>query len=182
MNEIQKIIKFVQIIEKLKRELRHSWLSNGRQESVAEHTWSATLLAFLLAEEIKEDINTEKLLKRIFIHDLVEIYYKDVPSFKNDKSKYKEEQQALDKILSKIPNEKLQTEISNLWEEFEKRESIEAKLAQVCDKAEAIIQHDISPIETFPQRDFDINPSYKDEFLNLMSLSKSLKRYKICKP
>ncbi len=36
--ELEKILEFLHIAEKLKRELRHSWLSDGRRESVAEHT------------------------------------------------------------------------------------------------------------------------------------------------
>jgi len=33
------IIKFLNVAEKLKCELRHSWTSSMRQESVAEHSW-----------------------------------------------------------------------------------------------------------------------------------------------
>lgn len=36
------------ISRKLKYEMRHSWLSNGRQESVAEHTWRMSLMAILV--------------------------------------------------------------------------------------------------------------------------------------
>lgn len=33
------IVDLLAFTENLERELRHSWLSDGRQESVAEHTW-----------------------------------------------------------------------------------------------------------------------------------------------
>ena len=38
-DQMLRMIKFLNVAEKLKCELRHSWLSSGRQESVAEHTW-----------------------------------------------------------------------------------------------------------------------------------------------
>ena len=31
------LLDFLKLTENLKTEMRHSWLSNGRQESVAEH-------------------------------------------------------------------------------------------------------------------------------------------------
>ena len=34
----RKVLAFLPVAERLKRELRHSWLSDGRRESVAEHT------------------------------------------------------------------------------------------------------------------------------------------------
>jgi putative hydrolase of HD superfamily len=33
------LLDFLTVAERLKTEVRHSWLSNGRRESVAEHTW-----------------------------------------------------------------------------------------------------------------------------------------------
>ncbi|MFA6446590.1 MAG: HD domain-containing protein, partial [Candidatus Paceibacterota bacterium] len=41
------ILKFLHESEALKRQLRHSWLSDGRQESVAEHTWRMALMAMV---------------------------------------------------------------------------------------------------------------------------------------
>jgi hypothetical protein len=46
-NEARRILEFLGLSERLKRELRHSWLSDGRRESVAEHTWQMALVALL---------------------------------------------------------------------------------------------------------------------------------------
>ena len=43
----EKTLAFLPLAERLKRELRHSWLSDGRRESVAEHTWFIALMALL---------------------------------------------------------------------------------------------------------------------------------------
>lgn len=48
LQQLAAIMDVLQLAEKLKFELRHSWLSNGRQESVAEHTWRMSLMAVLI--------------------------------------------------------------------------------------------------------------------------------------
>jgi putative hydrolases of HD superfamily len=37
-DDVQRILSVLRLAERLKSELRHSWLSSGRRESVAEHT------------------------------------------------------------------------------------------------------------------------------------------------
>jgi putative hydrolase of HD superfamily len=75
------ILEIVKLGEKLKCELRHSWLSDGRQESVAEHTWRVSLMAMLLEPYLDNKLDIVKLLKMIIIHDLVEAEAKDIPAF-----------------------------------------------------------------------------------------------------
>ena len=65
------ILQVIALAEKLKYEMRHSWLSNGRQESVAEHTWRMSLMAILVEPYLDQKVNIEKLLKMVIIHDLV---------------------------------------------------------------------------------------------------------------
>ncbi|MCS4224707.1 HD domain-containing protein [Sphingobacterium sp. BIGb0165] len=48
LEQLSAIMDVLKLAEKLKFELRHSWLSNGRQESVAEHTWRMSLMAILI--------------------------------------------------------------------------------------------------------------------------------------
>lgn len=63
--QIERIYQLIKLSEKLKMELRHSWLSNGRQESVAEHTWRLSLMAIALQPYLEKDIHMEKLLKML---------------------------------------------------------------------------------------------------------------------
>ncbi len=53
---LKQIYWAIKLGEKLKYELRHSWLSNGRQESVAEHTWRLSLMAMLIEPYLEENI------------------------------------------------------------------------------------------------------------------------------
>lgn len=54
------VLEVLKLSEKLKFELRHSWLSNGRQESVAEHTWRMSLMAVLLEPYLEHTITSLK--------------------------------------------------------------------------------------------------------------------------
>ena len=81
MNNLRSALQLIKLGEGLKKELRHSWLSDGRRESVAEHTWRVALMAMALESSLPQKVNSEKLLKMIIIHDLVEAYATDIPAF-----------------------------------------------------------------------------------------------------
>ncbi|WP_085032782.1 HD domain-containing protein [Ensifer aridi] len=58
------LLEFFALAERLKTELRHSWLSDGRQESVAEHTWLMALMAITLAPTLEHPVDLGHVLKR----------------------------------------------------------------------------------------------------------------------
>lgn len=177
MSKPKDIIEFMNVIEGLKRELRHSSLSDGRVESVAEHTWAMSMLAMLIMAELDIEVDELRVYRMIAVHDLGEIYESDIPSFEIDNKEEREhlERKAVQKLLSKLSNEKLIKMIMDLWEEFEANETIEAHIAQACDKAEAIIQHNKANIESFEQGDYDINPYYKDWLFDFDPFIRELK-------
>src|SRR4249919_1427532 len=76
--QITSILNVLQLAERLKFELRHSYTSNGRQESVAEHSWRMSLMAVLIEPLLKQKVDTVRLLKMIIIHDLVEAEAGDI--------------------------------------------------------------------------------------------------------
>ena len=82
------------VAEKLKNNTSHSWTSSGRQESVAEHCWRLSLMAYLIKDEFHEaDIN--KVILMCICHDLGEAITGDIPAFnKNDGDKLKEERKS----------------------------------------------------------------------------------------
>jgi putative hydrolases of HD superfamily len=147
------ILELIHHAEGLKRELRHSWLSDGRRESVAEHTWRVALMALLLEYEVAPEVNINHAVRMIIIHDLVEIFAGDVPVFESidasDKCKKQQaEQAALERIVSLLP-ESPSSMIRSSWLEFEENESKEAKFAHALDKLEAQIQHNEADISTW---------------------------------
>ena len=57
MDEVRKILDFLKLSERLNLELRHSWLSDGRHESVAEHSWQMALTALLMHRHLAVEID-----------------------------------------------------------------------------------------------------------------------------
>lgn len=157
--ELRNILKLINFSEKLKYELRHSYLSNGRQESVAEHSWRLSLMAIMIEKHLSKPIDLEKLLKMTIIHDLVEAEVGDIPAFDtmNDEQKrnmkHKNEIMAIEKIRDMLGNT-LGNDIYELWMEFEEKETYEAKVANGLDKLEAQIQHNEADLSTWIDIEF----------------------------
>ncbi|WP_439879783.1 HD domain-containing protein [Pontibacter sp. MBLB2868] len=152
-NQLKNVLEVLALAEKLKYELRHSWLSNGRQESVAEHTWRMSLMVVLLEPYLDKEIDTARTLKMVIIHDLVEAEAGDIPAFEVTTAKAKELKQA--KELKAIENlrERLGNGIGQhiyeLWHEFEDKVTYEARVANALDKLEVQIQHNHADITTW---------------------------------
>ncbi|MFJ6414258.1 HD family hydrolase [Terribacillus saccharophilus] len=154
MEHMRGIMQVLRLAEKLKFEMRHSWLSNGRQESVAEHTWRVGLMAVLIEPYIEEKLDMAKLLKMITIHDLVEAEAKDVPAFDSlfdmgrKEQKHLAESTAMDNLRAMLEEEPGK-ELQALWLEFEAKQTFEAKVANALDKLEAQLQHNEASMDTW---------------------------------
>jgi len=158
MEQVKRILDFLALSERLKLELRHSWLSNGRQESVAEHSWQMALMALLMHRHLAHPVDIEKTLKMILVHDLVEAEVGDVPFF--DKSERKRlkaarEQQAIAKIRDALDPATGQ-EIHDLWQEYEAKATAEARFATALDHLEVQVQHNLADFATWEPVEYDL--------------------------
>lgn len=142
MERIQKQMAFLFEIDKVKDIFRQSLVVNGkREENDAEHSWHMALVALTIKEYFQGEVDLEKSLKMILIHDLVEIYAGDTPAFgvvRPDKAD--DELKAAVKLFSLLPDDQKE-EFLNLWTEFEECESNEAKFANVCDRYQGFMQN-----------------------------------------
>ena len=68
----RRLIEILHLAERLKDTERHCYTSGNRRESVAEHSWRLTLMAYLVSDEFP-GADLEKLLKMCLIHDLGEV-------------------------------------------------------------------------------------------------------------
>ena len=154
MEQLKSVFEIIKLGERLKTELRHSWLSNGRQESVAEHTWRLSLMAMTIEPHLPQKVDSKRLLKMIIIHDLVEAYARDVPAFdtmNNPEAKLqkrKNEEAAMEKIYNILGDES-GPYFRDLWLEFEEKQTYEAKVANALDKLEAQQQHNEADLATW---------------------------------
>ena len=93
MERIQKQMTFLFEIDKVKDIFRQSLIVNGkREENDAEHSWHMALVALIIKEYFQGEVDLEKSLKMILIHDLVEIYAGDTPAFGENRPDKKEEE------------------------------------------------------------------------------------------
>lgn len=160
-SSINSIIQVLTLAERLKFELRHSYTSAGRQESVAEHCWRMSLMAVLIEPLLSEKVNTARLLKMIIIHDLVEAEARDIsaleilrnPEIK--KIKAADEQRAIENLRQMLKDTNGQ-EIYDLFYEFEQKETYEAKVANALDKLEVQLQRNHADFSTWEEIEYEM--------------------------
>lgn len=151
--EAKKILEFLHIAENLKKLTRHSWLSDGRRESVAEHTWRMSLMFLLVEPHLGIQVDAKKTLEMIIIHDIIEALVGDIPAFEQFSpevklQKIKMETAAIEEIKQTLGGETGE-KFYTLWHEFENKLSNEAKVANALDKLEAQIQHNEADVATW---------------------------------
>ncbi len=154
-------LEILHVAERLKDTPRHCTTTNGRTESVAEHSWRVSLMASLLRYEFP-DLDMDKVVNMCLIHDLGECFTGDIPAFVKTDADRKTEDALLDHWVKSLPDE-LSSDISALYKEMEAQETAEAKLYKALDKLEALIQHNESPLSTWSENEYELNKTYAFE-------------------
>ena len=156
--DCKKYIEFLNAVEKLKCNTRHSWTSSGRQESVAEHSWRLAVMAMLCADEYP-NVDINKVIKMCLIHDFGEAITGDIPAFLKSKKDEVEEESAIEKLISLLPYN-TRDEIKLLFSEMKEMCTNEAKLYKSLDNIEALISHNEADISTWLPREYEENLTY----------------------
>jgi putative hydrolase of HD superfamily len=140
-SDLDGILGFLRSAERLKNVTRSAWTSEGRPESVAEHTWRLCLMALVLQDRFPE-VDTARLMQICLIHDLGEAIHGDVPAVDQRAAapKAAQEREDLLFLLEPLPPA-LREHITRLWDEYESAQSAEARVAKALDKLETILQH-----------------------------------------
>jgi len=141
---LEKIIKFLFQVNKLKETYRYSTETNFKGDSTADHSWRLSLMVILLAEELKLNIDELKAVKLALVHDLAEAITGDIPftlisrGIVSKKLKQQNERKAMKQFQNSLPAD-IGREIFDLWDEFEKITTPEAAFVKTLDKMEAQI-------------------------------------------
>ncbi len=134
-------------------------------ETIAEHIFRTTIMSWFLAVK-KRGFNIKKIIKMSLIHDLCEVYTGDISSYdsilpknknklrelmetwprfsklekrKRISEEYKKETKGLKRLISKLPLN-LKREIKNLWIDYRKKLTKEARFFYQIDRVENFLQ------------------------------------------
>ena len=151
-------LEILHVAEKLKDTPRHCTTTKGRTESVAEHSWRVSLMAFLLRREFP-DVDMDRVVDMCLIHDLGECFTGDIPTFVKTDSDRSVEDSLLDQWVSSLPEE-VASDLKTLYAEMDAQETKEAKIYKAMDKLEALIQHNESPLSTWSENEYELNKTY----------------------
>jgi putative hydrolase of HD superfamily len=151
-------LEILHVAERLKDTPRHCTTSKGRVESVAEHSWRITLMAFLLKDEFPE-ADIDKVVSMCVIHDLGECFTGDIPTFIKTDADRETEDSLLTQWVKSLPQEVSERMLA-LYAEMDAQQTLEARIYKSLDKLEALIQHNESPISTWAPNEYDLNMTY----------------------
>ena len=159
--EARELLKAMAVAVRLKDTTRHCYTEKGRHESVAEHCWMAALMAFFLQDEFPE-ADMDKVIRMCLIHDLGEAFTGDIPTFEKTEENERTEEQLLREWVAALPKV-CRDEMTALYDEMERRESLESRIYKAIDNLEAVIQHNFSDLSTWIPREYELNKTYGDD-------------------
>ncbi|MBP3728851.1 MAG: HD domain-containing protein [Lachnospiraceae bacterium] len=159
--EAQRFLEVLHLAERLKDTLRHCYTSKGRRESVAEHSWRMTLMAYLVSDAFP-GADLLKILKMCLIHDLGEAFTGDIPVFQKTPEDEEKEEAALREWVASLPSP-FREEMRDLYREMQQLQTEEARIYKAMDALEAVIQHNESDLATWGENEFDLNRRYGED-------------------
>lgn len=144
MERLRQQFSFLREIDQEKNIGRQTYLADGkRKENDAEHAWHMAVMTLLLSEYANEKIDVLKTISMLLIHDIVEIDAGDTYAY-DEKAKgtqRERESKAAERIFGLLPEDQAQ-KMKDLWEEFEARETPEAKFARTMDCVQPTMLND----------------------------------------
>lgn len=143
--KLKSSMRFYMLATQLKYKIRSGWdkshwnVSKDRVESIAEHVYGTCILALSIDSEFKTNLDINKVIKMLVLHELGEVIIGDITPFDNitPEEKMKKEHEAMREVIGDLVN---QEEFLSLLFEFDEKKTKEAVFAHHCDKLEADIQ------------------------------------------
>ena len=142
MDRLEQQFEFIREIDKEK--FIETYLSDGkRKENDAEHAWHMAIMTILLSEYANEEIDVLKTVTMLLIHDIVEIDAGDTYAYDEEakKTQKEREQKAAERIFGLLSPDQGE-KFKKIWEEFEARETKEARFARTMDNLQPVMLND----------------------------------------
>lgn len=160
---LEKQFDFIREIDKEKFIGRQTYLSDGRRkENDAEHAWHMAIMTLLLSEYANDEIDVLKTISMILIHDIVEIDAGDTYAYDEvaKVTQREREVKAADRIFGLLPQDQGE-KFRALWEEFEARETKEAKFARAMDNFQPLMLNAATDGKSWSERGIRVSQVLK---------------------
>ncbi len=141
---LEQQLSFALEIDKEKTIFRQTSLSgHGRKENDAEHAWHMAIMTYLLKEYANDEVDIARAMMMCLIHDIVEIDAGDTYAYDEEgkKTQKAREEAAAERIFGLLPEEQGR-EFRDIFEEFEKGESREARFVRAMDNLQPLLLND----------------------------------------
>ena len=140
--ELSAQLDFLLTCDRLKAVQRTTPLHDGsRPENSAEHSWHLALMALTLEDYALPGTNMGQVIRLLLVHDLVEIGAGDLHFDSDSGSRALQEQAeatAAAELFARLPPPQA-AEFLSLWQEFEARQTLEARFARALDALQPML-------------------------------------------
>lgn len=140
---LQQQITFLLELDKLKQVLRRTLpVGSTRYEDSAQHSWHLAMMAMILAEYADETVDIMRVVQMVLIHDIVEIDAGDTFLYDVEArlAKQAQEAAAAERVFGLLPTDQSER-FRTLWEEFEARQTADARFAYALDRFTPLLQN-----------------------------------------
>lgn len=141
-SRLHRQVEFIVEVDRLKEILRQNVLTvSRRRENDAEHSWHLCLCVLVLAEYADAPhLDVLRVLKMLILHDLVEVDAGDTFAYDSAGSaiQHEREARAAERIFGLLPEDQAR-EFRALWDEFEARQTQEARFAAAVDRFQPML-------------------------------------------
>jgi putative hydrolase of HD superfamily len=138
---LEQQLAFLLELDKAKSVFRQSYVTDGsRHENDAEHMWHLAMFVLVLAEHAAEPIDVGRVLRMVLVHDIVEIDAGDAFVYDEAARSTKAELElaAAERLYGLLPTDQ-GDELRALWEEFEAKETADARFAAAVDRLQPLL-------------------------------------------
>ena len=144
LERLEKQIRFIVEIDKVKNIFRQTYLADARRkENDAEHSWHLAMMALLMGEYANDTIDLLRVISMVLVHDIVELDAGDTYAYDEAGNATKRERElaAADRIFHILPEDQAEY-LNDLWEEFEENITPESKFAHTLDNIQPMMLND----------------------------------------
>ena len=115
----------------------------NRPENSAEHSWHLAMMVLVLGEHAPPGTDLGKVTAMVLLHDLVEIDAGDLFLYADADQQSRQEiaeRDAADRIFGILPADQ-EASLRQLWDEFNERQTTEAKFARAIDRLQPMLEN-----------------------------------------